>query len=322
MPKVALLILFNHNFERNLDRLDEIYKGRFDHVWYVMPFYTGSRKDVIRVHESSYHFQGFVAKALDLVRDESFDHYLFIGDDLLLNPKINQENYQRFFCVDKNSAFLPGMFLLTDENESRPYRHLAPYWPWLQSALDLEIDTPGLQVSQFLPSYDQALKRLAAHGLHFEPKVHWKMFVWKNLYSTEVFKALYKRKLSKKYKWALSVLKSSKVFSKKCLPYPVIGSYSDILLVPHADSFEFMQYCGIFSALNLFVEIALPTSLALAATVIREEKDLPHKGYTMWTPEDAETFENRFNKSLANLYNRFPEDALYVHPVKFSRWNS
>lgn len=49
MYNVALIILFNHNYEKNLDALKDIYGDRFTHIWYIIPFYSGDREDVISV---------------------------------------------------------------------------------------------------------------------------------------------------------------------------------------------------------------------------------------------------------------------------------
>lgn len=322
MPKVALMILFNHNYEQNLTRLDEIYKERFEEIWYIIPFYKGTRDDVIIVYENSYNFQSYIAKALEQVRHERFDHYMVISDDLLLNPKINQHNYLDFFLLSTNSAFIPGLFLLNDVLETRPYRPFAPYWFWIHSAIDFRIDQRGIQASEFLPTYDQALEKLALHGFNFNGVVSWRMFLWKMLYSKHIFKILTDRTLYKKAGVALYFFFTSLMFSKKIIRYPLIGSYSDILIVPHQSSYNFMRYCGIFGALNLFVEIALPTALAFSTTQIVNESCLKFEARTLWTPDDISGFEMLYDNNLTRLLDNFPDNVLYVHPIKLSRWRS
>jgi hypothetical protein len=56
---ICLIVVFNHRYEKNLAQLREIYKNRFSHVYYLMPFYQGKDFDVIPVYESSFHFQGY-----------------------------------------------------------------------------------------------------------------------------------------------------------------------------------------------------------------------------------------------------------------------
>ncbi|MBE7173918.1 MAG: hypothetical protein INR73_25315 [Williamsia sp.] len=314
------MILFNHNHEQNLTQLDRIYKERFEKIWYIMPFYTGTRKDVVAVYESSFYFQGSIAKALEQVRDESFDHYMIVADDLLLNPAINQDNYLDYFSLDTKSAFIPGPFLLNDEQETRPYRPFAPYWFWIDAATDFTIDQRGIEVSAFLPTYDQAEKMLARHGLPFTQKVGRRMYLWKEVFSKSILKILSDKKLFKKFGVALFFFTKSLLFSKKIIRYPLIASYSDLIIVPHQSSYEFMRYCGVFGALNLFVEIAAPTALAFSAPKIVDETQLTRKGQLFWTPGDILSFETHYNNSLTSLLENFPPGALYVHPVKFGRW--
>ena len=88
--EVALLVLFNHKFERNLPTLRQIYASRFSNLFFIMPFYTGSEKDVIGVYENSLYFQGYIAQALQRIKCAGLNHYLVIGDDLILNPAINR----------------------------------------------------------------------------------------------------------------------------------------------------------------------------------------------------------------------------------------
>ncbi|HVG14342.1 MAG TPA: hypothetical protein VM935_05245 [Chitinophagaceae bacterium] len=316
MSKAALIILFNHNYEANLSRLDEIYKNRFEDVYYIMPFYTGNRKDIITVYESSFYFQGFIAKALDQIKDQKYEHYIVIGDDVLLHPVISDANYKNYFQIDADMAFIPGMFLLNDIHETRPNRPMAPFWPWLLKAIDFRIDQEGTEVKNFLPTYEEALAKLKHHGYHFTPEVSTGMFYYRNYFKRTtkenvLYKKVYKQLLPK---IALTVAKRRKI------PYPLVGSYSDCVVIPHKYVNPVIRYYGIFAALNLFVEIALPTGLALAVPKIISEETMDFKGHTYWTPEDFASFEEQYQHSLAYLLTNFPGEALYIHPVKLSKW--
>lgn len=54
MEKIALLIIYNHRYDKNIPILDKIYEGRFSYVYHVVPFYDGDRENVIAVYENSY----------------------------------------------------------------------------------------------------------------------------------------------------------------------------------------------------------------------------------------------------------------------------
>ncbi len=82
---------------------------------------------------------------------------------------------------------------------------------------------------------------------------------------------------------------------------------------------KFCQYCGAFAATNLFVEIAIPTALVLAAPKIKTEKDTILKGTPFWGDEIEKECQ-KYNYELTELLSKFPSGQLYHHPVKLSKW--
>ncbi|MBC8035156.1 MAG: hypothetical protein H7Y03_13480 [Chitinophagaceae bacterium] len=310
MSDVALLILFNHNYEANLDRLKTIYAGRFEDIYFIMPFYTGSRKDVISVHGNSYYFQGYVAKALDQLKHLDYEHYAVVGDDLMLNPAINQNNYKDYFKVDEKTAFIPGIFLLNDLKEGRPNRKYPPYWPWNERILQFSTRVDGVEVEKFLPSKEEAAARLRQHGFNFTSRMPWEIF-----YGRSARKYLFEQK-----RWwkTLKYFVRNTASINKDLAYPLVGSYSDIVIIPRGCVNQMIQYCGVFTALELFVEVALPTALALSADSISQETN-ERRGETYWN-DDIGKLETKYHNTLNELMNGFHPQSLYIHPVKLSRW--
>jgi hypothetical protein len=39
--KVALLVIYNHRYDKNITRVEALYKKRFSHIYHVVPFYDG-----------------------------------------------------------------------------------------------------------------------------------------------------------------------------------------------------------------------------------------------------------------------------------------
>lgn len=313
MNKVALIILFNHNYEKNLDILEEIYGTRFNDIYYIIPFYTGDREDVICVYENSYYFQGYVATALTRLINKGYEHYFIIGDDLYLNPKINEDNYKEFFKVNEDTAFIPGPFLLNDLKEKRPSRPYAPVWNGLKNALNFKLKQDGIHAESLLPTPKEACALLKNHGFNFTQEVSRKMF-----YSNPILKKdenlkenLRRLKLFYDNFW--------NIISPKKIQYPLIGSYSDIMILSSKHQSKFTNYCGVFAALNLFVEIALPTALAFAYPKIISENNLDLKGETYWYYNHLDC-ARKYKQSLSYLKTNFPENCLYVHPIKLSKW--
>jgi hypothetical protein len=315
MDKVALIILFNHNYESNLDALEKIYGSRFQDIWYIIPFYSGEREDVISVYENSYYFQGYIATALSQLKKKNYDYYFIIADDLYLNPDINEGNFKDYFKVDEDTAFIPGPFLLNNVKETRPSRPYAPVWNAMQFALDFKIEQNGINVKNLLPSYKKAEQLLKNHGLNFSAKISRKMFFSNPiLKKTRSFNDIKDNLLRIKlfYKNFLQIL------SPKRIPYPLIGSYSDILIVSNKHLDKFITYSGSFAALNLFVEIALPSAVAFSYPKMISENDLELKGETYWYYNHHEC-EKKYKLSLDYLNNNFPDNCLYIHPIKLSK---
>ena len=318
MNKAVLLILFNHKFERNLPRLRQLYSGRFDSIFFIMPFYTGDDADVIAVYDNSFYFQGYIAQALNKL-NEQYDHYIVIGDDLLLNPAINQDNYKDIFKLTADTAFIPEVFLLHDKLMPRTLMRKEKRWYWNETAVDFKIQQKGIEVEKELPSAEEAGSKLLAHGYHFEPVL-----------SQEDLRVGYPDKIARKSMSLKTYLlhrfngarKNYKLKNEaqRTLHYPMVGSYSDIVIIPKKSVKKFAQYAGVTAALNLFVEIAIPTIILLTNEDVRQEKDLPLKGNTLWESDELALMEKKYQNSMGELLNHFPENTLYIHPIKLSKW--
>lgn len=314
---VALVILFNHKYEKNISRLKEVYGGRFDHIFFIMPFYQGHDEQVVSVFGNSFFYQGYLAQALYKVRNEQFRHYIIIGDDLVLNPAVNQFNYSEFFKLGPKTGFIPEVFLLHDDVTPRPLMKTPHYWDWNINAVKFKVRQPGIEVHNELPTYDQALKRLEKHGYTFHDTLK-KSQIIKS--SPDLSKAA---NLIEKTKEAVAWMINSMQFSLKSerkMRYPMVGSYSDIVIIPGTSIDEFIHLSGGFAALQLFVEIAIPTSLLLSVDELVQEKDLAQRGMVLWKSEEISLMENKYNNSLTALFESFPSGTLYIHPVKLSRW--
>ena len=317
MRRVVLLILFNHNYEANLDRLTELYGSRFSHIRFIMPFYRGSREDVISVYGNSFYFQGFIADALQQLKNEHFDYYFFIGDDLYLNPNITEHNFELFFKVDEETAFIPDFFLLNNPKETKPFRPHYPIWSHNKYAINFNIEQNGIEVKKFLPSDEEARQLLKRHGIEFSPEMPAGMF-----YSKPLFRKInQKADIAFNYERLRTLAGNLQyLLSRPQLPYPLVGSYSDICIIPSGYAANFGFYCGIFASLQLFVEIALPTALAFSCQKIATESKLAHTGETYWRGEGIKECEEKYHLSLNYLNDNFPSDKLYIHPIKLSKW--
>jgi len=71
--------------------------------------------------------------------------------------------------------------------------------------------------------------------------------------------------------------------------------------------------------MNLFVELAVPTSLALAVASISTERETRWRGVEVWRPKARAELERRTSDTSRSLDAFFEPNQLYLHPVKLSR---
>lgn len=298
----CLVLVHNHRFDANLPVLDRLYGERFSRIVHLVPFYTGDRPNVVPVYGSSHQFQGYVAQGLRAVLGEGHEHYIFLGDDVLLNPVVNEANYRDHFGVGPDTGFLPDFIRL---------HQLDTHWRRIPEALDLRVRQAGVEVVKELPTPEEAERLLAAHGLATAPipdRFARGPFPGLSGPAGGTMPAL---------RWLKGWITAPRGGHR--LSYPLVGSYSDIFVVPASTVQRFAHYCGVFAALRLFAELAIPTALALSTKTIRTERDTALKGKALWNAEDLALLAP-YAHDLDALLTGFPEGLLYLHPVKLSKW--
>jgi hypothetical protein len=291
----ALVVVYNHKHEKNIPTVEAIYRGRFDEIFHLVPFHTAGRSNVIPVYENSHFFQGYIAQGLPSFFRPHFKHYIFVADDLALNPAITSANYQAFFKLDATSSFIPQL-------DSMPAD--AKHWPNYRNGILFDpFRTRGVEVRNELPAPQEAAQRLQRHGVVNGD------FTFYNVYGPLRVRGLCRYLLDRLlYRGGLQRTR-----------YPLTFSYSDIAIVSATCIKRFCHYCGVFAATDLFAEMAIPTALALATDEIVVEKNLALRGRPLWSAEQLDEL-NQYGHRLGELFGRFPSDCLYIHPVKLSAW--
>ncbi|RYY62112.1 MAG: hypothetical protein EOO05_04015 [Chitinophagaceae bacterium] len=308
MSKAALIIVFNHRYDKNIPILEKMYSGRFRDIWFLVPFYDGDHPRVIPVYESSNYFQSYFAQGFHRFYNEANSNYIFLGDDCILHPSINQSNAADLMGLPPQTDFIPGLIefhKLGNDN-----------WWHTFKGIDFFRNRKGAEIKNELPSREEAVQLFRNHGIDTLPLTRKNIFGRTSL-SKKGFLHWMRSRYHFNYQWK-PFLKKGKLE----LPYPVAGAYSDILVITAETIRPFCRYCGIMAAAGLFVEIAIPTALLLSAKKIAQEPALRLKGKALWTAAEIAAVETTYGKSLANLLSHFPEGQLYYHPVKLSRWNN
>ena len=142
---VCLVVIYNHRHSANVEKLENLYRGRFSHVWHLMPFHEGGGENVIPVYEGAHCFQGHLAQGYDRYFAAGHRHYIFVADDVLLNPVISEENYMEYFGLDDEKSFLRELQPLCEKDS----------WPHLSTAFTRDWDNAGkVDAKNMLPTYD------------------------------------------------------------------------------------------------------------------------------------------------------------------------
>jgi hypothetical protein len=324
--RICLVVVFNHRYDRNIEKLVALYRERFEHVRFLVPAYTGARPDTVCVLENAVCFQGYFWQAFPRYHDPRFTHYVFIGDDVLLARDVGAANLAARLGLDDRSGYIKSLIGLTDGS-----------YKWVRGcdAIACVNRAPGLaRYADLLPAPAEFSARLARHGLPVQ-----RHFTLRNMRKSPSAAAVNAGGRYVPYRGGLRDLLTlappiglatalaareipllsramRKNLERRTLPVPFASGYSDFVVVPAGAVAEFARICGVFAAMNLFVEVAIPTALALTVERIRTEADTGARGLELWRAADVAALEERCGRSVARL----PEGYLYTHPVKLSRW--
>ncbi len=295
--KLALLVVYNHRYDKNIPVIDKIYQNRFSHVFHLVPFYDGEQENVIPVYDSSHRFQNYIAQAYPHLRNKGFTHYLVVADDMLLNPRINEDSLWEQTGLDIHDCYISRISII----QTRTH-----FWTHSVKALKYKVKQPGVEISNILPSVEEAKLRFAKHGIPTTKVPFGRLIPRDGSFFNNC--SVFYRKVLKEMPFSLK------------MDYPLVGGYSDIFLVTEKEMPKFCQYCGAFAASNLFVEIAIPTALFLTASSVKYNRDVKLKRGDIWG-YNIKRFEKENNQDLNKLMDNYPEHIFFIHPVKLSRWS-
>lgn len=312
--KPALVVVYNHKYPQNIPIIEEIYAPRFARIYHLMPFYQPQKRsakkyNIISVYDSSHYFQGFMAQGLQGYYQKDTSHYIFLADDLFLNPKINQDNYQEYFGLSADTAYISRLNSL-----ETPF--LRKGWDHNYKSYGFVRKPNGLNEIRELPSFNEAMKKFKLLGLatdNFNEQA-------KPLIIMDLLASVYCKphpRLHPLY-WLIQLIRIKNKLSPYRLNYPLVWGGSDIVIVAGSKIHKFCHYCGIFAAANLFVEIAVPTSMVLTHDKISLIENLVHKRVIPLKPAQTFSLLVKNDNSIRKLLQNWPDDYLYLHPVKIS----
>lgn len=319
MRTTGLVVLFNHNYEGNIPLIKEYYKKRFPVLRILMPFYYGDDEEVIGVYGHSFVFQTYIAQAREKLMQMPCDDFLIIGDDLILNPVLNEKNIHSTFVIDEGAFYIDGVADIAAGEFWRPLREARLFRP--------EFVGLDRSANRILPSKKEAFDILNNQGVISSLKLYkWKPFFRpfkKGLRKN--FRANVRALLSRCYH--IMQMVRHRIFPVT-MPYPCVFGYSDIILVPREHMVQYCRYLEVFATWRMFVELAIPTAMMLQtqAKVCFAGKSLYKMG-NVWYPQDGRHYRKingvidelmGKSASLNDLEDNFPQEYMYLHPVKLS----
>lgn len=324
--KTGLVVLYNHNYEKNIDLLFKLYRPQFSAIRQLMPFYRGDRDDVISVFGNSFIFHSYIAQARHQLEQMPCDDILIIGDDLLLNPELNECNIHEKLNISPGAFYIDQVENICKGEYSRP----------LDEADNFSCTPPGLDQSanRWVPSYEEAFEILRSKGLIDSLRLR----KYKPFYPLFLHPLLGSGNAYKNYKiFKARVYHFLKMLSYLIKPttfaYPCVFGYSDLILIPKEKLDLFCRYLETFATWGMFVEMAIPTAMMLMPDTQVCHADQHHyRTGNVWYPFDPKHYRlisttidellRACNGDISRLPEKFPREYLYLHPVKLSRFNT
>ena len=315
LNKVCLVVLYknvNHNL---FDKIEEFYKGRFEKIFHLVPWYKGNRENVINVYENKFQKNGYLAQArFDLLK-EDFTHFVIIDEDVCLNNDINSYNIIEKFNLDDESAFISDNIFAVNEMTMYETKWAFP------SIYNFWLSKNGAQIKEYLPKKAEARAIFKKFGIK-TPFIYtdYMRFLQEHLIiggkqTHEFYRELERGKMN--IKTLTSAFTSKLEQDKKVTIYPFVASNAKMFIVPKKTFEDFIYYAGMFSAIRVHYNIGFAMSLCYSQEKIVMEKDLnsDNKILNLDKNNDGTILMELIKENKGNI-NTF----IMFYPVNFTEW--
>ena len=292
---VCICVVFNHPFVANIPLLRRLYAGRFSTVRFLVPFQLSDDDDILTVYRGSFGHCAYAIEHIPALESLNCDHYVFVHDDVLLSPYLNEGNIRERLGLRPNEGWV-GAIRPTPPDIGEWGYQLGSVWRLIEPRSPLSgVGLDSLAATlRHLPPASEAARKAATYGIPPVTSFHYDGgFPFGGL-GHPVAEALFAR-----YGPTIEI------------PYPIAcsGPDADFLIVPRKGLREYLHVAAVLATAGLFVEMAAPTALYLTCDHVRTCADVAM--YAEWSlrmiwPRDA----------LSRLLER-PE-LISVHPVKLS----
>lgn len=301
--KVVLCVIFNHPYPNNIALIKKLYSKRFGNIIFVQPFVQSNRSDVVVSYRGSFNFQGMIVDALSRLEAMRADYVVFLQDDCLLNPYLSEKNIVRELQVTRDVPYFPHFAPLSGSVES---------WHWMLPTIwkvfYAENTLAGTGVENYrgyLPDAVKAREHVRdRYGINYEPI--------SNVETFRRFGAVSDPDADHKLTSALiEGLFKTAPDGKIEFEFPWLYGTADFSVMSMQSLKNMAQLFGVTAAMNLFVEVAMPTIIAVLHDNISTSASTGWSVNYIWERErEIVSVES----ALASFANR----CAMLHPVKLS----
>lgn len=326
--KTTLCVLFNHPYPANIPILEEMLSGKFDRVYFVLPNTVSPREDVITSYRGSHLFHGMIVDAAPRLLKDDSSYYFFMQDDVLINPRFSGEDWVRILRLDPGGAFLPKCVPIGGDVSDWPW-WLGVLWK-MRAPMNVVSGTGIENWRSLLPDVEQSFAEMERkYGFVFRPIENKKPILdydtlpnWelRQTLNRALVDGIFARGLGKGIRLLFPFFRGMSDFfamnreatGKGIRPlFPFCRGMSDFFAVNRATMEKLVHLFGVFAAMQVFVEVAIPTALLLAADRVTTEQDLGLKLEWYWN-------DDRSRLDFEAISAGFAEDVVSVHPIKLS----
>ena len=316
-PRVCLCVIFNHAYVANIPLLRRLYSGRFSAIRFLVPLTRMDDDDVITVYRGSFSHNAYAVDAWPSLKSVACSHFLFVHDDVLLAPAVNEGNLLGVLGLGaEGEGFIPHIQAMP--RNIRAWGHFAgPLWRLVHPRNFLSgtgIDSLE-SLLRALPPVEEARAKLARFGAGGDVVVNLRPVEDSPANDLQGFRYFGDRTPEQDDRFREAYL--DMLFDARegrgsvTIPYPmaVSGPSGDFYVVPRSAMADFVHYSGALAAAGVFVEVAAPMALAFACDGVRTCHDMPV----------SFTWSMSWLKPEAVL-ERMRGDRLLIaaHPVKLS----
>ncbi|RKM61924.1 hypothetical protein D6855_00460 [Butyrivibrio sp. CB08] len=307
MDQACLIVIFNHRFDSNLSKIRELYSTRFSDIFVLIPFYDGPDIDglhIIPIYESSYCFGGYIAQGAKYIKDFKYKYYCVIADDLMLNPDITGQNLAKYLGLGANSSYIKKICPLNQSKGLKPKR-LRKY------VLEPFTLYSGTEFEREIPKREEAYK-ICREKYGYSDEYMSGRLILRSIFEGNPLGSILR------IKDMCSCIIANKGTR---LPYPLFKIYSDFIVINGKDFAMVARMLGVFSAMGLFAEVAIPTAMALCCADLVTEANSGKKGIEMWKTSEIDSLQEKYSFSVKKMTDDWDKNVIYYHPVKLSKWN-